>query len=93
MVDGRCDLFFGGFDAEELDQVGDDFFGVRGQFGEFDPEDRHVGVRGDERVAMLEQTALQFFALLVGRGEPLAAVFFGSALQRPDRGFDVAIDD
>lgn len=78
VVDCRGDLFGGGFDVEELDQVGDHFLGVRGQFAEVDVKDGDFRVRRDEGVAVFEETALQAIAILVGGCEPLATMFFGS---------------
>ena len=78
VVDCCRDLFGGGFDAEELDQVVDHFLGVSGQFAEVDVEHGDFGMRGDEGVAVLEETALQAFAIFVCGGEPLASMLFGS---------------
>ena len=78
MIDCFRDLFGGRFDAEELDQVGDHFLGVRCQFAEVDVEDGDFRVRGDEGVAVFEETALHSFTVFVGGGEPLASMFFGS---------------
>ena len=81
MRDGRGDLVGGRFDAEEFDQVTDDFFGVRHQFGEFDAEHGNAGVGFDECVTMFEQTSLQLFTFRVARGEPLATMFFTAVFQ------------
>ncbi len=78
VIDRRGDLFFAGVDTKEPDQVADGFFGVSDQFGELDAEERHVGMFGDEALAVLQQTALQLFALIVGCGEPLASMYFRS---------------
>ncbi len=80
VVDGGSDLLICWFDAEELNQVLDDFFGAGRKFGELDLEDGHIGMSGDEGVAMFKQTALQFFALLVSSGEPLAAIFLAGRI-------------
>ena len=91
VCDGRGDFVFGWLNAEELDQVRDDLFGLRGQFGELDLEDRNVGMRFDESITVFEQTPLQTLAGLIVGSEPLTAMLVGSILQTADRGFDVAV--
>ena len=92
MRDGRGELIVGGLDAEELDQIANDFFRVRGQLGKLDAENGNLWMFCNELIAMLEQAPLQTFTRFVVGGEPLIRVLVRAILQAPNRRFDVTVD-
>nr|WP_235951974.1 hypothetical protein [Crateriforma spongiae] len=63
------DLFFCWFDGEELDQLANRLGRIACQFTEVDPMHGHVGVIGEESLAMLEQRTLQFLAVFITGGD------------------------